>query len=123
MLGDLLRQYRQRLGLSQEELAERVTPTLSITTIGNIERGRTRPYRHTLLSLCAALALTPEEQAATLEAWRGGTVARDGSPARLPASAPAPDHSRPEPASPPATEMLTVLIADLRGYTAFTHQH
>src|SRR5262249_34028599 len=26
MLGDLLRQYRQRLGLSQEEVAERVTP-------------------------------------------------------------------------------------------------
>src|SRR5438445_110978 len=45
MLGDLLRQHRQRLGLSQEELAERVTPALSVTTIGNIERGRTRPYR------------------------------------------------------------------------------
>ena len=56
-----------------DELAERVSPALSVTTIGNIERGRTRPYRHTLVALGVALALTPEEQAAALEAWRLGT--------------------------------------------------
>src|SRR6516164_7430547 len=86
MLGDLLRQYRQRLGLSQEELAERVTPALSVTTIGNIERGRTRPYRHTLLALCVALALTPEEQAVTLEVWRAGAAAGEVAPPAPPAS-------------------------------------
>jgi DNA-binding XRE family transcriptional regulator len=69
-LGDLLRQYRQRLGLSQEELAERVDPALSVTTVRNIERGRSRPYRHTLLGLCVALELTSEEQTAVLGEWR-----------------------------------------------------
>jgi len=88
MLGDLLRQYRQRLGLSQEELAERVAPALSVATIGNIERGRTRPYRHTLLSLCAALEPTAEEQAAAVEAWRE----------RVPSGALSP-HTAPEPPS------------------------
>jgi predicted ATPase/transcriptional regulator with XRE-family HTH domain len=86
LLGDLLRQYRQRLGLSQEELAERVTPALSVTTIGNIERGRTRPYRHTFIALCVALALTPEEQAEVLEVWRAGAAASEVPPPASPAS-------------------------------------
>jgi len=43
MVGDLLRGHRQRLGLSQEEVAERVVPAVSVATISNIERGRTRP--------------------------------------------------------------------------------
>jgi len=51
MLGDLLRQYRSASAL-QDEVAERVTPALSVATIGNLERGRTRPYRHTLIALC-----------------------------------------------------------------------
>ena len=57
-LGHLLRQYREQRGLSQEELAERAGGRLSTTTISNVERGRTRPYRHTLKALAAALALT-----------------------------------------------------------------
>jgi predicted ATPase/transcriptional regulator with XRE-family HTH domain len=101
MLGDLLRQYRQRLGLSQEELAERVAPVLSVATIGNIERGRTRPYRHTLLSLCAALVLTPEEQAAAIEAWRRRAPAGVVSPHPTP-EPPSTDDFGPPPADPAA---------------------
>jgi hypothetical protein len=56
-------------------LAERVSPALSVTTIGNIERGRTRPYRTTLIALCVALALTPKEQAEALAVWRAGAAA------------------------------------------------
>jgi predicted ATPase/transcriptional regulator with XRE-family HTH domain len=86
LLGELLRQYRQRLGLSQEELAERVIPALSVTTIGNLERGRTRPYRHTLIALCVALALTAEERAAALEVWRAGAAAAEVPPPAPPAT-------------------------------------
>ena len=123
MLGDLLRQYRQRLGLSQEELAERVIPVLSVATISNIERGRTRPYRNTLIALCVALALTPEEQVAALELWRAGAAAGDLPPPASLATDQLASQLLVAPASPPLTGTLTVLIADLRDYTAFTHQH
>ena len=70
-LGALLRGHRERRGLSQEELAALVDPPLSVTTVGNLERGRTRPYRHTLEALCCALALTEEDRARLFAAWRG----------------------------------------------------
>jgi Helix-turn-helix domain len=47
-LGTLLRRHREARGLLQEELAALVEPALSVNTIGNVERGRTRPHRHTL---------------------------------------------------------------------------
>jgi predicted ATPase/transcriptional regulator with XRE-family HTH domain len=106
-LGELLRQYRQRLGLSQEELAERVIPALSVTTIGNLERGRTRPYRHTLIALCLALALTAEEQAAALEVWRMGAAAGEVPP-------PAPPVTEQE-ASPPGVGVLPLVLTPLVG--------
>ncbi len=61
-LGLLLRGHRVRQGLSQEELAALVTPTLSVDTISKLERGLTRPYRRTLNSLCRALKLVMAEQ-------------------------------------------------------------
>ncbi len=70
-LGALLRGHRERRGLSQEELAALVDPPLSVTTVGNLERGRTRPYRHTLEALCCALALTEDDRARLFAAWRG----------------------------------------------------
>ena len=93
-LGRVLRQYRQRLGVSQEALADRVDPCLSVTTIRNIERGRTRPYHQTLLSLCLALQLTAEEQTAVLGAWRAAagevpSPAPQAGAAAAPAVAPA----------------------------------
>src|SRR5438477_3643357 len=48
ILKDLLRGYREQRGLTQEELAARVEPSVTADTISNLERGRTRPYSHTL---------------------------------------------------------------------------
>ena len=68
-LGKLLQAHRHRRGLSQEELARLVTPPLSVNTIGNLERGRTRPYRHTLQLLGDALELSADERSGLLAAW------------------------------------------------------
>ena len=68
-LGGLLRQHREARGLLQEELAALVEPPLSVNTIGNVERGRTRPHRHTLATLVTALGLDAEQTAELLAAW------------------------------------------------------
>src|SRR5947209_3432921 len=67
-LGALLRGYRVRQGLSQEELAALVTPNLSVDTISKLERGLTRPYRRTLEALCRAMKLVGAEQKELVEA-------------------------------------------------------
>jgi predicted ATPase/transcriptional regulator with XRE-family HTH domain len=93
LLGELLRQHRERLGWSQEELAGRVEPPLSANTVSNLERGRTRPHRHTLAALCDALGLDAAERQQLEAAWhafgRGGP--RQQSPDQEPIPAqPAP---------------------------------
>lgn len=56
----LLRRYRRRSGLTQEELAERAG--LSRAAISLLERGVTlAPQKASVDLLCAALALTPDE--------------------------------------------------------------
>jgi len=80
-IGDLLRRYRERRALTQEELAARAEPALSVHTIGNLERGRTRPYRHTLEALAAALELGDAERADLLAAWRSAYAAPPASAA------------------------------------------
>ncbi|HZU11761.1 MAG TPA: tetratricopeptide repeat protein [Chloroflexota bacterium] len=65
-LGTLLRRYREERGLTQEDLAERAGQGISVSTVSNIERGRTRPYRHTLEALCAALELDTNEREVVL---------------------------------------------------------
>ena len=83
VLGELLRQHRERLGWSQEELAARVEPPLSANTVSNLERGRTRPYRHTLAALCDALGLEATERQQLEAAWHGSaqrTAQRESRP-------------------------------------------
>src|SRR5437867_1622805 len=69
-LGDLVRGHRERQGLSEEELAARLQPAVSVNTISNVERGRTRPYRHTLHALAVALDLSKSERDSLQAAWR-----------------------------------------------------
>src|SRR5271166_2552247 len=58
--GDLLKRYRIKADLTQEELAERAG--LSTRAIMYLERGTRSPYRDTLRRLGQALGLTPQEQ-------------------------------------------------------------
>lgn len=67
--GDLVRVYRERLGLSQEALASRAAGGLSVDTVSNIERGRTRPRRHTLEQLLDVLSLDEGERATMVALW------------------------------------------------------
>ncbi len=69
-LGLLLRALRGRAGLTQEELAARAGEGLSARTLRRVEHGQTRPYRHTLEALAAALGLGAEDRRALLAAWR-----------------------------------------------------
>lgn len=55
VLGAKVRAARERTGLSQEQLAERVNRTPE--TISNIERGKTMPAIETLQALCSSLGL------------------------------------------------------------------
>ena len=61
--GQLLRGYRGRSGLTQQELAERAG--LSVTAISELERGvHPTPHSKTVQCLAAALQLGAEERAA-----------------------------------------------------------
>ncbi|MBD3784808.1 MAG: helix-turn-helix transcriptional regulator [Micrococcales bacterium] len=58
--GSLLRSYRRRAALTQEELAERAG--LAATAVSALERGqRTRPYPHTVRALATALGLATHD--------------------------------------------------------------
>jgi predicted ATPase len=56
--------------LTQENLVGLITEGLSVDTVSNIERGRVRPRRHTLLALLDVLEPADDERDAALEAWR-----------------------------------------------------
>ena len=58
-LGQRIRTRRRALQLTQEALAERVG--ISASFLGHIERGTRVLSVETLLSLCQALAATPDE--------------------------------------------------------------
>jgi predicted ATPase/DNA-binding XRE family transcriptional regulator len=69
--ASLLRRYRRRSGLTQEELAERAG--LSVASVSLLERGITlAPQRATVSLLGDALALTPDEAAAFAAKARAG---------------------------------------------------
>ena len=88
--GILLRACRQTAGLSQEELAER--SGLSLRSISNLERGRTRwPYRETLHRLADALELHDAARAVFIGAAGRRLAAITG----VLSASPARDQSRP----------------------------
>lgn len=58
-LGEIVAERRQRAGLRQQDLADRVR--LSRTSIVNIEKGRQRVAVHHLYAIAAALAVTPAD--------------------------------------------------------------
>jgi len=47
-LGGRLRSFRERRGLIHESVVSRTAGAVTVETVSNIERGRTRPRRHTL---------------------------------------------------------------------------
>ncbi len=79
--ASLLRRYRRRSGLTQEELAERAG--LSVASVSLLERGITlAPQRATVSLLSETLALTPDEAAAFAARARGGYSHRDADDAQ-----------------------------------------
>jgi transcriptional regulator with XRE-family HTH domain len=83
--GARLRQMRESVGLTQEELAYRAG--LTPNGVSALERGlRKRPYPHTVRSLADALGLSEEERSALVAAvpGRGKPGATVDAPAGLP---------------------------------------
>lgn len=56
-LGRRIREERDRMGLTQETLASRVS--LTRTSVTNIEKGRQKLLVHTLMDIAAALEVSP----------------------------------------------------------------
>ena len=63
--GQIVRRSRKRLGLSQEELAERCG--LHRNAIGLIERGERSPNIETLIAIAKGLGVRPSQLVAQLE--------------------------------------------------------
>ena len=82
VFGDLLRQYRDAAGLTQEDLAKRAG--LSVDTISLLERGEhRRPHRYTVQSLADALGLSQQERIPFETATRMPNVRADAHSIQL----------------------------------------
>jgi predicted ATPase len=96
----------------QEELAMMVEPAVSRNTVGNVERGRTRPHRHTLDALALALGLDADQRAELAAAWRTADAEAEDAESslaagrvgaastRLTGGSPLRRHNLPTPATP-----------------------
>jgi transcriptional regulator with XRE-family HTH domain len=58
-VGEAIRRFRRRAGLTQEELAVRTE--INPTSISRYERGKSRVGNTNLKKICAALACSPEQ--------------------------------------------------------------
>ncbi len=87
--ANLLRRYRRRNGLTQEELAERAG--LSLATVSLLERGLTRvPHKDTVQLLITALELAPDDAGILSYAARRALSIAVDTATSVPASEPAP---------------------------------
>ncbi|HEX8918708.1 MAG TPA: tetratricopeptide repeat protein [Chloroflexota bacterium] len=100
--GELIRRFRRREGLTQEELAERAE--LSPRGLIYLERGERRPQPGTARRLADALNLSGEERTALLAVDEQEPVT-GGAPRAV------------------LSDVRTFLICDVRGYTAFSAAH
>ncbi|MDF2443510.1 MAG: hypothetical protein JWR01_1713 [Subtercola sp.] len=57
LVGERMRETRQRLGLSQEDVAE--LAEMHVTNVGKIERGQTNPSLSTIVALAGAMNADP----------------------------------------------------------------
>jgi tetratricopeptide (TPR) repeat protein/transcriptional regulator with XRE-family HTH domain len=109
LFGDFLRRQRLSAGLTQEELAER--SGLSVRTVANMERGRTkRPYRGSVRSLADALALTDMQRQELNQFWRPAASISLTTTAGRPA--------RERPHAPPVPRQLPPVIGNFTGRQA-----
>jgi len=81
-LGMLLRRHREQRGLTQEELAQQAGTGISVYTVSDLERGRTRPRSETLHALMEALGLDRADQDAVRSLWLEATRPPARQPAR-----------------------------------------
>lgn len=107
MFADLVRAHRRRLGLTQEELAERTG--LSVRSISKLESGRTSsPRAATVRLLAEAFGLTGAQQQELRQAASGGELPRAAaSPAPAGAAVSTPAQL------PPGVSMFTGRAAEL----------
>ena len=61
LLGNRIRTFRQQTGLTQEQLGNRLTPTMTRASVANIETGKQRVLAHTLLQLSGALDVSLDD--------------------------------------------------------------
>jgi predicted ATPase/transcriptional regulator with XRE-family HTH domain len=116
-LGDLLRVYREQRGLTQEALVALVQSSITVQTISNVERGRTRPHWHTLNKLMDAMGLDEPEREALLTARQQRTARRpDAGPVLATAQA-----GRPVPRSADLPPAATTLVGREHAEAAATH--
>jgi class 3 adenylate cyclase/tetratricopeptide (TPR) repeat protein/DNA-binding XRE family transcriptional regulator len=135
----LLKRFRARAHLTQEELAE--AAGLSVRGISALERGVNRGARKdTIDLLAAALDLSAQERAQLIVAARQHMDPAGAAPATSAgetaadpdaAASTSPASATPAPAAPPASPgaapvnvpVNVFMLADIRDYTLFTREH
>jgi transcriptional regulator with XRE-family HTH domain len=60
-IGQRVRAYRTKLGLTQEQLGEALSPPTTRVSIANVESGRQRILTHTLVQLAEVLKVAPAD--------------------------------------------------------------